>query len=847
MKEEELLEQSLKMRNPILFLGAGFSIGAYKGKKELPVGKVLRENIFEKFYKNVKLEDLDITEDDYNEIEEYNLEELCENINMEGEKRKEELTNYLVSVFKDAQPGKQDPFHKLLTEYNWKRIYTLNIDDLVENIYEAAGKTLCVQNEEMRKRYTENATQLIKIHGCVRKPELGFIFGKSEYQDSIQQENFKLRSFAQDFFDSDIIFVGTEFNEEDISYFVDKYKKSGSKSNGRRCFFVSPSIKIKLKNIIKANQDFYYIPWTNKKFLEKCANIREKIDQLVEKESILKENYFQKIEECAVQKKYYTSELYYGSYSTWTDFVEEWDVLLPEGQKCIEWINMGANDKIISVVGGSYVGKTVFARRLLYNLYNAGYEAYEYNFKGAMELQLFIEYVQFLPEKSKVALLVEDAAMLYKCLVEFMKNKPVNIERLVFVLISKSYYHEMKRHEMTGMNFREVFIEPQMNYIIANNVYDKLAEKRRLGELNQYGSNPSEKIKFIKSKLSVIDVLYTLTHGRGFEEFFSNCFEKLNAEERHKNFFYEMCLLYIMGFENYPRELRISLGKNFDIKGFLKTFEDIVIEDENENLKIRCAEVFEGIVGKRLSSREKKDILLKYFGMFCGLFAEGEENNWNVFFEKLLKLESLKNFAKLEESDIEKIFTSLEKQYSGISYYWMQRGLFEQRKKQFENANTFLNNAQHIQENSYQIRHALAKNEMEWAVYELSNKYFGSATYHYERGEKGFLDLIKSSKYTKALGYSVQSYTNLKIDYFRLSESVISDKEIRELHGYLIQTAMVDYSSAIKQAVNKVYQYCMEKGISQDITDEFKTENFVQYKGMFRQMESLHCLGDYFF
>lgn len=720
----------------------------------------------------------------------------------------------------------------------------MNIDDLVENIYEEAGKALCVQNEAVRKCFTENTTQLIKVHGCVRNPEVGFIFGKDEYQDSIDQENFKLRSFAQDFFDSDVIFVGTEFNEEDILYLINKYKKSGSRSNGRRYFFIAPSIKTKLKKMINNNEDFYYLPWTAKVFLEKCAHITNSMDMLLEKEKVLKDYYFQKVAERAVHKKYYTSELYYGRYSTWTDFAEAWDVLLPEGQKCVEWIQKDSNQKIVAVVGSSYVGKSVFARRILFDLYKAGYEAYEYNFKSAMELELLKDYVKVLPVGSNIALLVEDAAMQYKCLVDFMNNKPENIGRMVFILVSKPYYHEMKRHELIDMRVREIMIKPQMNYNIANNVLDKLKEKHRLGELNQYGDSDSEKIKFIKSKVSVIDVFYTLTHGRGFEEFFTNCYEKLEVETKDKNFFDEICVLYLMGFEDYPKKLQAMLDKNFNITKFLNVFEDIVIEDESGNLKIQCAEVFEMIVKSKLSSKDKQRILLKYFRMFEGLFTEGEENEWNTYFEKLLKLDALINNVKLDLDDIGEIFISIEKDYEKISYYWMQRGLYEQRKNQFENANTFLNNAQQIQKRSYQIRHALAKNEMAWGVYELKNQYFGSAAYHYEKGEEKFLELINSPDYSKALGYSVHSYVNLKIDYYTLASDVLSDEEIGDMYGYLIQTATADYK-VMQQAVQKVYEYCMAKGIKKDVTEKFEKENFWQCKKAYEHREGINFVRDY--
>lgn len=538
--------------------------------------------------------------------------------------------------------------------------------------------------------------------------------------------------------------------------------------------------------------------------------------------------------------KYYTSELYYGRYPVWSDFVEEWDVAFQEKEQCFDWVEEDCDSKIVAVVGGAYVGKTVFARRLLFDLHKKGYEAYEYDFKSSLELRLLKEYIELLPIGSNIAILVEDAAMQYKQIVDFMSNKPTNIGKIVFILVSKAYYHDMKKHEMIGTKFKEIVIKSKMNYNMANNVFDRLKEKRRLGELNRYGSTDSEKIKFIKERASIIDVLYRLFHGRGFEEYFSECYKQLNVQEVYRSFFDEICVLYRMGFENYPKELQVMLPGGVDIRKFLNEFEDIIVKDDRENLQIRCAEVFENIVCNKLSSSQKKEIILKYLYSFVGLFDEGEENEWNIFFEKLLKTDALMHKVKLNNDDIEEIFALLETKYDRISYYWMQRGLFVQKLDQFENANTFLNNAQQIQKRSYQIRHALAKNEMEWAVFELRDQYYGSAAYHYEKGERMFLELINSPKYSRALGYSIHSYVNLKIEYFKNYHEVLSDEAINDLYEYLIQVAMIDYSDAVCQAVKKTYDYCVAKNISTDITEKFQDNNFKQYKALYKQLGELN-------
>lgn len=55
--EIEKLKDSLIVRKPILFIGAGFSRGALCKGQELPIGEELRMEIFDIFYKAKSISD----------------------------------------------------------------------------------------------------------------------------------------------------------------------------------------------------------------------------------------------------------------------------------------------------------------------------------------------------------------------------------------------------------------------------------------------------------------------------------------------------------------------------------------------------------------------------------------------------------------------------------------------------------------------------------------------------------------------------------------------------------------------------------------------------------------------
>ncbi len=124
-EEKQLLDEIMKDSSPVLFLGAGFSKGS-KNENNTLDGKGIWNLILE----SLVLKKAD--ESDIDEIKGYNLRRLCEYVyTLYGGKK--ELTELLTSCFKGTKPD-GNKFHLKLTSYPWKKIFTVNIDDLIENM-----------------------------------------------------------------------------------------------------------------------------------------------------------------------------------------------------------------------------------------------------------------------------------------------------------------------------------------------------------------------------------------------------------------------------------------------------------------------------------------------------------------------------------------------------------------------------------------------------------------------------------------------------------------------------------------------------------------------------------------
>ena len=794
----ERLKNSLTVRKPILFIGAGFSCGALCKGKELPIGEKLREEIFDIFYKTRRISD-----EEKQEVEEMSLQELCKVIQREG--RGTELKKYLIDRFQNAMPNPDNAFHYLLCDYYWDKIYTLNIDDLVENIYSVNNIEFVVQNEKTQKPF-EDKRQIIKLHGCVNNSEEGFIFSEDEYISSIANEDYRLKEFSQDCFSNDIIFLGTEFNETDISVLIEKNKRAGFVKRNN-FFFVSPKISYKLKTLIGSNENFYYIKFSTEDFLKFCSTLK-KAGKSIDDQTRILEQYgnFQNIDKYSSVPKTYESKLYYGNKVTYYDIFDEWDVVY---SKTATVINKALNYNkgvgyIIAVFGKAFSGKTVVATRLLIELYNNGYCAYSYNCDGENELFAINEYFKKCKEIKKIAILIDDAAYLYGSIAKLLNNLPEHIQSIVFILVSNKKKHLSQKHELVGLYGCEWELKDDFDDKLPRKIYRKLADKERLGSLSALAQ--SQAIEKIKRSKQLVEFFYNHTHGTGFSDYFNKKMKDLlsSASNESIEVIKFLCVLSKMGIHNVNQALVRLMYGNVETE----ELSDVVIGlDLTGSITLRCAESYDNFLFE-MSSSERVRFIYNALVKISNMFREEGNNRWRTIYEQLLKSRDLIYNLRIEIKDVKDLFTKLEKFYSNTSYYWMQRGLLKQLDKEYDEADTFLNQALAIRPNSYQIRHALAKNKLEKAVYICGKGSINEGDVLYEKGASELLTLLDSPRFSNNIGHSVHSYISMTLKYYQKRGKIIEKDRILEMSEYLVLSSKQSYDKWMRRCREDLFNYC---------------------------------------
>lgn len=121
--------------------------------------------------------------------------------------------------------GTVGPSLSHVPHYLWRRIFTFNVDDVLECAYE---RTPSRKQQEASVNHTapfeptpeRSSVQIIHLHGSVRDPDAGFIFSLLDYAQVIQDADPWVSLLAGILPTEPFIISGTSLNEVDVQAFL---------------------------------------------------------------------------------------------------------------------------------------------------------------------------------------------------------------------------------------------------------------------------------------------------------------------------------------------------------------------------------------------------------------------------------------------------------------------------------------------------------------------------------------------------------------------------------------------------------------------------------------------------
>lgn len=247
-----------------LLLGAGASHGGMGGGRALPGGPELAAQILADFGVQDTIPPLDLPLA-YEAIQD---RQTTDGVN---------VTDYLRNRFIGCTPP---AWQRSLTTLIWKRIWTLNIDDTIEQTYHTApSRRQTARSIHWRDGHLDpdpEDVQVVHLHGRAdHHPSI--VFSIPEYFDATTSRHAWHRVFADHFRERPIIVVGASLHSEIDLAAIIRRGSASLDSSGRPSLYVAPDLAQVHRDFV-ARYNLLYVDATAQDFLAElvaAARVRE--------------------------------------------------------------------------------------------------------------------------------------------------------------------------------------------------------------------------------------------------------------------------------------------------------------------------------------------------------------------------------------------------------------------------------------------------------------------------------------------------------------------------------------------------------------------------------------------
>lgn len=238
IKNELLQNMQRQMLIPII--GAGFTCGCKSKNGNVPSGTEYKDFMIKEISENLETNDDEICKLKSEKFS--TIAEIYYSI-IDESKRKEYLENNFSRV-------KIDNYKKDFLNIDWPYIYTINLDDGIEN--NSSYNCVVLPYKDIYENIFEKYKCVIKIHGDIKylttyKDEEGILTQK-QYLNSLKSNKVILSKLEHDHFYQNIIYIGCSLDDEiDIKSLANYDKQYECSTSRYFCAIKEPSSIDKIK------------------------------------------------------------------------------------------------------------------------------------------------------------------------------------------------------------------------------------------------------------------------------------------------------------------------------------------------------------------------------------------------------------------------------------------------------------------------------------------------------------------------------------------------------------------------------------------------------------------------
>jgi len=529
---------------------------------------------------------------------------------------KSKLASFLVRRFTKCRVTWQSQLFLL----PWKHIWTLNIDDILQQAVPSNFKRVVdfySWQDKLRVRTLDgDDLQIIHLHGRADRVDSnlnGIIFSLQEYASRHEISPGWHAEFRNEFVKKPFIICGSRLRDEFDLATVLAFGNHSRERGGCPSFIVlrdfSPGEEERFKR-----QGLVPVRASGADFISSLQAAYSKYESIVSNSrsttreaEIEVHSKFRRLDtvNSSPQRQL---DYYSGVEAQWYHIIADQDAQFPDVQDHAKWLGDKTRDVRVSmVVGGPVSGKTTFALRLARQLAVDGYHVWDFRGEDYFEPKLVLEYLETVP---LIVLVFDDCADFSGALSELLTAAVSGGQSLRVIATASKHRRRGVQRDLSAGQLRTVQLEPLARKAFEA-VFAKRGEKGRLGRCT--GSNAADAWREFKDHYSMkfLEWLESLEGALPYQLALSRILDDSASEgSRSRQLMLATAAAHRFGF-SLPFDFVGRIGGEgifSDFDGPAGDFADIAYFDD-KGLRLR-SKAFSVRIWRQATSHEKYEIAL---------------------------------------------------------------------------------------------------------------------------------------------------------------------------------------------------------------------------------------------
>jgi len=714
------LKRALFSNRVILFLGAGFSCEAKSASdNQIPTGPQLSKILW----------DFCGYEEEYTEIDLQTI--------FEAALKSRKGLRALHDLLSDHLCCKDFPdWYRLLSKQYWHRIYTTNIGDLVERIYEKPILPLtldtCVNPmDDFRERDPFlGKLQFIKLNGSIENDPTTYTFSARQYAKRSTDFDIWYDHFVRDYMTRVTIFIGTNLNEPLFWRHIELRQRRGVREPEfrPRSYLVCPKISTPRKDILS---EFNIVPieldaegfftW-----LEKSIGSPPTIDVVIEAynptlttifklrlgelkppEILRLQNFYSNFELVKIEEpssSHRRKSYLLGKEPDWQDLYHDVDAWRDINGEFISEIEscLPKDDEVhvVALLGTAGSGKSTILKRAALHFCAKGFPCFYSTSEQLLNYRDFIGALETIDKRLLIFLDDTDFALRWLArIVEHCKNAD---KKPIFIVASRiNRYERWAGQLLKTVTVKEV-LAPDLSDDDINRLIEKLSEEELLGRLRGLGHKERFSEFKIRAKKQILVAMREATEGRDFDEIIKHEYNDIEPHEAKTLYLcialacsehHRLSIQQILAASDERSSATFSyLNKN--LRGLITQFSGH--SDYFEARHPIIATLIVDDIAVRPDLLEAYEQLLPVLAHDIGRNTDFGNRIFRLYRRLINHLAIYKRFAQKIEF-ARSIYESVKHYVSGDCHFWLQYGSLELEYGELSYASNYLAQAESIE------------------------------------------------------------------------------------------------------------------------------------------------------